>query len=204
MSLLLLDKLFVTMFRLHRTARSTSITMSIDLLLACYLANAACAIANVMTALIFIILIVSLAHAFFLVVPVRSSLHTLMVVAGISYFQHIASVDGTHCRIEEPTLDSFEEQRKCHSRKFESAGLDYEVALSLYQQKCVWIKGPYPAGKPDITVFRKKLKKKIKEARAAAMHVARFRTFLLFGPPFARVQQAAAKDQPQRKTSGER
>ena len=59
--------------------------MFLDLLLACYLANAACAIMNIMTALIFII--VSRLHAFFLVVPVGSSLHVLVVVAVISYFQ---------------------------------------------------------------------------------------------------------------------
>ena len=41
---------------------------------------------------IFIILIVSRLHAFFLVVPVRSSLHVLMVVAVISYFQHTPAV----------------------------------------------------------------------------------------------------------------
>ena len=40
-----------------------------------------------MTTLIFIILIVSRSHAFFLVVPIRSSLHVLVVVAVISYFQ---------------------------------------------------------------------------------------------------------------------
>ena len=39
-----------------------------------------------MSALVFII--VSRSHAFFLVVPVRSSLHVLVVVADISYFQH--------------------------------------------------------------------------------------------------------------------
>ena len=38
-----------------------------DLLLACYLVDATCAITNIMTTLIFII--VSLLHAFFLVVP---------------------------------------------------------------------------------------------------------------------------------------
>ena len=58
-----------------------------DLLLACYLANANCAIMNVMTALIFVILIVSQLHAFFLVVVVRSSLHALMAVAAIPCFQ---------------------------------------------------------------------------------------------------------------------
>ena len=59
--------------------------MFVDLLLAC-LANATCAITNIMTTLIFII--VSRSHAFFLVVPVRSSLHVLVVVVVISYFQH--------------------------------------------------------------------------------------------------------------------
>ena len=77
---------FASMFRLHQIARSST-AMFADLLLACHLANAACAIANVMTALIFIILIVSWLHAFFLVIPIRSSLHVLVVVAAISHFQ---------------------------------------------------------------------------------------------------------------------
>ena len=77
---------FATIFRLHRIARSSTTAMFIDLLLACYLANATCAVINIMTALIFII--VFWLHAFFLVVPVRSSLHVLVVVAVISYFQH--------------------------------------------------------------------------------------------------------------------
>ena len=79
---------FVTVFRLHRTARSST-TMFIDLLLVCYLANATCAIINIMTTLIFII--VSRLHAFFLVVPVRLSLHVLVVVAVIYYFQHMVA-----------------------------------------------------------------------------------------------------------------
>ena len=78
----------------------------------------------------------------------------------------IISVDGTHCMIEEPTFDTFDEQRKFYSHKFKSAGLDYEVALSIFEPKCVWIAGPYPAGTNDITVFRKKLKKKILDSRA--------------------------------------
>ena len=57
----------------------------LDLPLAHSLANVVCAIANVVIALIFII--VSRLHAFFLVVPIRSSLHALVVVAVISYFQ---------------------------------------------------------------------------------------------------------------------
>ena len=61
-----------------------------DLLLVCYLANATCAIINIMTTLIFIILIVTPSHAFFLVFAVRSSLHVLMAVAVILYFHHSA------------------------------------------------------------------------------------------------------------------
>ena len=57
--------------------------VSMDLLLACSLANATCAIT-----LIFIILIVYPSDAFILVVVVRSSLHVLVVVGVIPYFQH--------------------------------------------------------------------------------------------------------------------
>jgi hypothetical protein len=80
----------------------------------------------------------------------------------------IITVDGTHCRINEPTLDSFDEQRKYYSHKFKTAGLDYEVALSIFEQKCVWVAGPYPAGKHDITIFRHKLKDRLLATRAAS------------------------------------
>ena len=72
-----LNKQFVLMFRLHRIARSST-AMFIDLPLACYLANATCAVTNIMTALIFIMLIASRSHAFFLVVPVRLSPSTCL------------------------------------------------------------------------------------------------------------------------------
>ena len=60
--------------------------MSADFLLVCSLANTACAIVNIMTTLIFII--VSWLHVFFLVVAARSLLHVLVVVAVNYYFQH--------------------------------------------------------------------------------------------------------------------
>ena len=87
----LLDKLFVTVFRLHRTARSAVLfAASADLLLACSLANAACAIANAVAAPIFII--VSLLHAFFLVVAAPSFLHVLVAVVANCCFQHTPAV----------------------------------------------------------------------------------------------------------------
>ena len=84
-SQVLLDNLLVPVFQLHRTAPSAVFTMSADLLPACSLANATCAIANIMTALIFII--VSRLHAFFLVVAVLSFLHALVAVVVIPHFQ---------------------------------------------------------------------------------------------------------------------
>ena len=81
----------------------------------------------------------------------------------------IITVDGTHCFIEELTFDTFDEQRKLYSHKFKSAGLDYEVALSIFEPKCVWIVGPHAAGTNDITVFRKKLKIKILDSRAKSV-----------------------------------
>ena len=43
---MVLDKVFVTMFQLHWTAPSSSVAMSVDLMLACCLANTACTIMN--------------------------------------------------------------------------------------------------------------------------------------------------------------
>ena len=61
-------------------------SFNLDLLLACSLANAACAVINIMTALIFVI--ISRSHAFLLVVAVRSFLRALMAVVANCHFQH--------------------------------------------------------------------------------------------------------------------
>jgi len=68
--------------------------------------------------------------------------------------------------IDEPTFDDFSENKKFYSHKFHTAGLDYEVALSIFEPKCVWVAGPYPAGTNDITIFRHKLMQKMMDARA--------------------------------------
>ena len=75
------------MFWLHWLAPSSTAVLA-DLPLVCYLANANCAVVNIVTAPFFVILIVSRSHAFSLVVPICSSLHALVVVAVVSYFQH--------------------------------------------------------------------------------------------------------------------
>ncbi|CAB9507096.1 unknown protein [Seminavis robusta] len=75
----------------------------------------------------------------------------------------IISVDGVHCMIEEPTHQEFSENKQYYSHKFKKAAFDYEVALSIFTNKCVWIEGPFPAAKHDISVFRSKLKKQMEE-----------------------------------------
>jgi hypothetical protein len=80
----------------------------------------------------------------------------------------IFTVDGIHCNIEEPTLGDFEKNKKFYSHKFHSAALDYEVGISIFEQKCVWVNGPYGAGKNDVSVFCHKLKPQLEQAREAS------------------------------------
>jgi hypothetical protein len=65
-------------------------------------------------------------------------------------------VDGVHCRINEPKHPTMSKNPAYYSHKFESAGLNYELGISVFENKLVWMKGPFKAGTPDITVFREK------------------------------------------------
>jgi hypothetical protein len=64
------------------------------------------------------------------------------------------SVDGTHCPIQEPKHPVYSKNPAYYSHKNNHAGLGYEIALSLIEDRIVWVSGPHPAGTPDITVFR--------------------------------------------------
>jgi len=75
-------------------------------------------------------------------------------------------VDGVHCQINEPQHPTLSKNPKYYSHKFHQAGLNYELGLSIFENKLVWLKGPSGSGKPDITFFRKKgLKKKITKGK---------------------------------------
>ena len=64
----------------------------------------------------------------------------------------LASVDGTHCHIyEQRTRPS----TKWYSHKFNGPGVVYELAVDLYDDKLLWVNGPFQAGDSDIAVFRK-------------------------------------------------
>jgi len=71
----------------------------------------------------------------------------------------IATVDGVHCPINEPSHGEWSKNPEHCSHKFGSSGLDYEIAINIFQNKVVWINGPFKAGKhTDIKVFRSGLK----------------------------------------------
>jgi DDE superfamily endonuclease len=74
----------------------------------------------------------------------------------------LISVDGTHCRIYEPQHPEFSKNPAYYSHKFHQAALNYEIGVSLFTSDVVWVNGPFPAGQPDIKVFRERgLKEKI-------------------------------------------
>jgi hypothetical protein len=64
----------------------------------------------------------------------------------------IISVDGTHCRINEPRK---EPSSGWYSKKHNKAGLAYELGIAIRSNKLVWINGPFPAGQNDISIYRK-------------------------------------------------
>lgn len=63
------------------------------------------------------------------------------------------TVDGVHFRIEEPTSKKYKFIKGYFSHKSGSAGLDYEIAVSIFTQQVVWIRGPFKAGKGDLDIF---------------------------------------------------
>lgn len=78
----------------------------------------------------------------------------------------IMTIDGVHCLTEEPTHENFSQNKKFYSHKFNTAALDYELGISIFSQRCVWVAGPYAAGTPDISIFRARLKQKMASLRA--------------------------------------
>jgi hypothetical protein len=79
----------------------------------------------------------------------------------------IVSVDGVHCRVNEPIHPTLSKNPKYYSHKHKQAALTYELAISVYENKLVHLKGPKPAATHDITVYRKKLKGKIPAGKRA-------------------------------------
>jgi len=76
----------------------------------------------------------------------------------------VMSVDGTHVRIQE--YKEFKKSQKYSSYKHGGhASFVYEIAVSIWRSKIVWVNGPFPAGKKDFEVFGWGLKQHIPEGK---------------------------------------
>lgn len=62
----------------------------------------------------------------------------------------ILTVDGVHFRINEPR---HRPSSRWYSHKSDSAGLAYEIAISIHENKIVWINGPFMAAEDDRNIF---------------------------------------------------
>ena len=63
------------------------------------------------------------------------------------------SVDGTHCWIAEPKHVEWSQDPAYYSHKYNKAGINYEIGISLSEPRVVWMNGPHPAGMNDVLVF---------------------------------------------------
>ena len=65
----------------------------------------------------------------------------------------IITVNCVDFKIHEPTDRHLPKAEKYFSQKHGSAGLKYEIAISVFESKVVWVNGPFPCGQHDGVVF---------------------------------------------------
>jgi hypothetical protein len=65
-------------------------------------------------------------------------------------------VDGTHCWLREPQHLVWLQDPKWYWHKFNKAGVNYELGISILQNMLVWMNGPFKAGLNEITIFTNK------------------------------------------------
>jgi hypothetical protein len=63
------------------------------------------------------------------------------------------TVDGVHCRTKEQWHETLAYDTKYFSHKFKAAGVSYEVALLVHEDRVVWLNGPFKAGTNDLAIF---------------------------------------------------
>lgn len=64
----------------------------------------------------------------------------------------LLSVDGTHCRIQEPRSVP---DKDWYSSKHNKPCVSYELGVHLFESRLVWMNGPFKAGETDLVIFRK-------------------------------------------------
>lgn len=63
----------------------------------------------------------------------------------------VLTVDGVHFRTREVRKDP---SSSWYSHKHKGPGVTYELGISIWENKLVWINGPFKAGKNDIGMFK--------------------------------------------------
>lgn len=67
----------------------------------------------------------------------------------------LLTVDGVHCRVQEPQHPTKSKHTAYYSHKFKTSALDYELGISVFDNALVWMNGPFKGGRHDITIFRR-------------------------------------------------
>ena len=63
------------------------------------------------------------------------------------------TIDGTHVWLYEPGHDEFSMDSAYFSCKFNKAGINNELGISIATGTLIWINRPYNAGKNDLQIF---------------------------------------------------
>eukprot|EP00978_Attheya_sp_CCMP212_P014985 scaffold38476_cov42-Attheya_sp.AAC.2 len=78
----------------------------------------------------------------------------------------IISVDGIDKKMWEPTNHPrYNVDKGVFSKKFAHAAQTFEIGLSIYRNKIVWISGPHRAGQGDLVIFRQGLNLRIAKGK---------------------------------------
>ncbi len=78
------------------------------------------------------------------------------------------TVDGVDFRMWEKKHPEYPVDSKYYSKKYKHCGAKYELAVSVFHPKIVWMNGPFRGGKHDLEVFREDgLKAKIPQGKIA-------------------------------------
>ena len=82
----------------------------------------------------------------------------------------IVGIDGTDCKTWERQHEVFPMDRKQMSHKFNHAALKHEIGVAMRENKIVWVNGPFPGGRHDLTIFREDgLKDRMPEGKIAVV-----------------------------------
>jgi hypothetical protein len=80
------------------------------------------------------------------------------------------TVDGTHGSKTEPQHPVWSQDPEWYSHKFNGAGVNYELGISISESRLVWMNGPFKAGRNDVLIFKEEgLKAKLRRCGKRAI-----------------------------------